>query len=586
MRCVGLLRDVSDSKRAHERLLHDAVHCSLTGLPNRELFLDRLQNVIVRAKTDNTVKPAVIFIDLDKFKSVNSSFGLVRGDSMLLTVARRLQRHLGPQDTVARVGGDQFAMLFIGEREARNLPALAERVRRSLRAPIPLANQEIILTGSMGIALWDGTQSADGDLLKDAELAMYRAKKSGSDRIEVFEPGMRRDRDSDREIEGDLARTIEKNQLKVLYQPVVYLPTKELAGFEAELRWEHPRLGLVNPVAVIADTDDTELLIKLSSHLLLRAAKDVARWALELPRSERPIFVSVNVSGRQLFRPESVQEIRHVLGRNIAPVGTMRLEISESLIMDNPEQAVEVLKLLSGSGVELTLDDFGTGFSSLAYLHRFPFDTIKINGDLVRGSGTGDGAAIIRSMVALAHELSKTIAAEGVERADEATFLRSIGCEYAQGYHFGEPIPDRAVSQLLKMVRRSERKMQPRGFFRPKQKSATKEVTKKPARALPAPARARAPDQTAAGGSAKQAALPSGSVVRQRQKAATAPATGRPHVNGSATLVAAVNGAAEVIPFWRSLAQWRRDVFTAIDSRAADSAATTTAVPAPAPPGA
>jgi diguanylate cyclase (GGDEF)-like protein len=554
LRCVGLLRDVSDSKRAHERLLHDAVHCSLTGLPNRELFLDRLQAVIVRAKTDNTVKPAVIFIDLDKFKSVNSSFGLVRGDSILLTVARRLQRHLGPQDTVARVGGDQFAMLFTGEREARNLPALAERVRRSLRAPIPLANQEVILTGSMGIALWDGTQGAEGDLLKDAELAMYRAKQSGSDRIELFEPGMRRDRDSDREVEGDLARAIEKNQLKVLYQPVVYLPTKELAGFEAQLRWEHPRLGLVNPVAVIADTDDTELLIKLSSHLLLRAAKDVARWVLELPRSERPIFVSVNVSGRQLFRPESVQEIRHVLGRNIAPLGTMRLEISESLIMDNPERAVEVLKLLSGSGVELTLDDFGTGFSSLAYLHRFPFDTIKISGELVRGSGTGNGAAIIRSMVALAHELSKTIAAEGVERADEATFLRSIGCEYAQGYHFGEPIPDRAVSQLLKMVRRSERKMQPRGFFRPKQQSATKEVTKKQTRALPSPAKAQAADQNGAavpataGSSAKQAALPSGSVVRQRQKAATPAANGKPHLNGSATLAATVNGAAKASP--------------------------------------
>ena len=176
----------------------------------------------------------------------------------------------------------------------------------------------------------------------------------------------------------------------------------------------------------------------------------------------------------------------------------MRLEISESLIMDNPEQAVEVLKLLSGSGVELTLDDFGTGFSSLAYLHRFPFDTIKISGELVRGSGTGNGAAIIRSMVALAHELSKTIAAEGVERADEATFLRSIGCEYAQGYHFGEPIPDRAVSQLLKMVRRSERKMQPRGFFRPKQQSATKEVTKKQTRALASPAKAQAADQNGA----------------------------------------------------------------------------------------
>lgn len=554
LRCVGLIRDVSDSKRAHERLLHDAVHCSLTGLPNRELFIDRLKSVIVRAKTDNTVKPSVIFIDLDKFKSVNASFGLVRGDSLLLTVARRLQRHLGPQDTVARVGGDQFALLFIGEREARNLPALAERIRRSLRAPIPLANQEVILTGSMGVALWDGTQGADGDLLKDAELAMYRAKRGGPDRIEVFEPSMRRDRDSDAQIEADLARAIEKNHLKVLYQPIVYLPTKELAGFEAQLRWEHPNLGLVNPMAQLADAGDSEILIKLCSHLLLRASRDVARWVLELPRSERPIFVSVNVSGRQFFRPESVQEVRHVLGRNIAPAGTMRLEISESLLMDNPEQAVEVLKMLSGSGVELTLDDFGNGFSSLAYLHRFPFDTIKINSTLVRGSGTGDGAAIMRSMVALAHELSMTIAAEGIERADEAAFLRSIGCEYAQGYHFGEPIPERAVSQLLKMVRRSERKLQPRGFFRPKAKTPGKEATKKSGKLIAASAKAPPQDPktanpaavpaTAGSPATKPAALPSGSVVRQRQKPA-APAAAKPNgLNGIApATVAALNGA-------------------------------------------
>jgi diguanylate cyclase (GGDEF)-like protein len=549
LRCVGLIRDISDVKRAHERLLHDAVHCSLTGLPNRELFLDRLKNALVRAKSDNAVKPAVIFIDLDKFKSVNTTFGLVRGDSLLLTVARRLQRHLGPQDTVARVGGDQFAMLFTGEREARNLPALAERVRRSLRAPIALANQEVILTGSMGIALWDGTQGTDADLLKDAELAMYRAKRTGTDRIEVFEPAMRRDRDSDLQIQADLARAIEKNQIKVLYQPIVYLPTKELAGFEAQLRWEHPNLGLVNPMAQFADDGDTELLIKLCSHLLVRAAKDVARWVLELPRSERPLFVSVNVSGRQFFRPESVQEVRHVLGRNIAPAGTMRLEVSESLLMDNPEQAVEVLKLLSGSGVDLTLDDFGTGFSSLAYLHRFPFDTIKISGELVRSAGTGSGAAVMRAMVALAHELSMTIAAESVERADEAAFLRSIGCEYAQGYHFGEPIPERGVSQLLKMVRRSESKLQPRGFFR--SKAAAKQVTgkDKEVRAIAAPGNGQDQKPTtgnpASGGSStRPASLPSGSVVRPRHKPASAPAATQPSAKGIApATVAALNGA-------------------------------------------
>lgn len=536
LRCVGLMRDISDSKRAHERLLHDAVHCSLTGLPNRELFLDRLKVAVARAKSENAVRPSVIFIDLDKFKSVNASFGLVRGDSLLLTVARRLQRHLGVHDTVARVGGDQFAMLFIGDQEARNLAALAERVRRSLRAPIPLASQEIVLTGSIGIAVWDNTHSADDDLLKEAELAMYRAKRGGADRIEVFEPGMRRDRDDRIQIESDLRKALDKGQLKVLYQPIVYLPTKELAGFEALVRWEHPKLGLLNPVAFVPVAEESDLIIKLGSHVLLRAAKDAAKWQAELPRAERPLFVSVNVSSRQLFRPESVQEIRHVLGRNIVPRGSLRLEITETLVMENPEQAIEVLEILRGSGAELALDDFGTGYSSLAYLQRLPFDTIKIDRELVRGSNTPNGAAIMRSIVALTHELSKKVVAEGVEHAEEAAFLRSIGCEYAQGYHFGEPIPDRDVIQLLKMVRRSERKMQPRGFFRPKMQPK-KEAPRTPASAnAPASPEATPPAASMSGLAPKPNALPARSVVRARHKGAAAAetVTQPPPQNGAA----------------------------------------------------
>ena len=531
LRCVGLIRDVSDSKRAHERLLHDAVHCSLTGLPNRELFLDRLKSSVARAKNDNTIRPSVIFIDLDKFKSANASFGLVRGDSLLLTVARRLQRHLGAHDTVARLGGDQFAMLFIAEQDARNLSALAERVRRSLRAPIPLANQEIVLTGSIGVAIWDNTQTEDDELLREAELAMYRAKRGGADRIEVFEPSMRRDKDDRIQIESDLRKALERNQLKVLYQPIVYLPNKELAGFEALVRWDHPKLGLLNPVSFLHVAEESDLIIKLGSHVLIKAAHDAARWQTELPRSERPLFVSVNVSTKQLFKPESVQEIRHILGRNIVPRGGLRLEITETLVMENPEQAAEVLEVLRGSGAELALDDFGTGYSSLAYLQRFPFDTIKIDRELVRGATTANGAAIMRSIVALAHELSKKVVAEGVEQADEAAFLRSIGCEYGQGYHFGEPMPERDVLQLLKMLRKSERKMQPRGFFRPKAKPAKEEVAAQDRSAGNGTSQQDAiNDAINAPAAAKTQALPSRAVLRTRTKAApaAAPETQKP----------------------------------------------------------
>jgi len=406
MRCVGLVRDVTDAKRAHERLLHDAVHDSLTGLPNRELLLDRLGVAVGRTQNESGVRPSIIFIDIDKFKSVNVSFGLVVGDSLLLTVARRLQSHLGPQDTLARVGGDQFAILLVSEQSPQDLAGLAERARRSLRTPIKIAGQEIVLTGSIGIAVYDGQTPTHLDLYKEAEIAMYRAKRGGADRIEIFRPEMRSDRDDRVALESDLRKALAKNQIKVLYQPIIYLPTEELAGFEALVRWEHPKRGLMSPVEFIPIAEQSDLIVRLGSHVLLRAAHEAARWQRELPREERPLFVSVNISSRQIFRQNLIQEIRHILGRNIVPKGSLKLEITESLVMENPEQATEILEWLRGAGAELALDDFGTGYSSLAYLQRFPFDTIKVDRALVQAHGEsgGAGSAIMRSIVALAHD--------------------------------------------------------------------------------------------------------------------------------------------------------------------------------------
>jgi diguanylate cyclase (GGDEF)-like protein/PAS domain S-box-containing protein len=481
MRCVGLVRDVTDAKRAHERLLHDAVHDSLTGLPNRELLLDRLGVAASRAKSENGVRPSIIFIDIDKFKSVNVSFGLVVGDSLLLTVARRLQSHLGQNDTLARVGGDQFAILLVSELSPQDLAGLAERVRRSLRAPIKIAGQEIVLTGSIGIAVFDGQTPSHLDLYKEAEIAMYRAKRGGADRIEIFRAEMRSDRDDRVALESDLRKALAKNQIKVLYQPIIYLPTEELAGFEALVRWEHPKRGLMSPADFIPIAEQSDLIVRLGSHVLLRAAHEAARWQRELPREERPLFVSVNISSRQIFRQNLIQEIRHILGRNIVPKGSLRLEITESLVMENPEQATEILEWLRGAGAELALDDFGTGYSSLAYLQRFPFDTIKVDRALVQASGEsgGAGSAIVRSIVALGHELGKSVVAEGVETPEDVAFLRSINCGYAQGFYYGEPMSDRDVLQLLKMVRTAEHKLRPRGLFRAKAKGKDKERRKK-----------------------------------------------------------------------------------------------------------
>ncbi|MDO9382519.1 MAG: EAL domain-containing protein [Hyphomicrobiaceae bacterium] len=479
VRCVGLIRDITDAKRSHERLLHDAVHDSLTGLPNRALLVDRIKTAAMRAKTDRSIRPTLFFIDIDKFKSVNTSFGLVVGDSLLLTVARRLQRHLTPQDTLARVGGDQFAILSLLDQDAQELASLAERVRRSLRSPVKMAGQDIVLTGSVGVAVFNGSDEADQDLLKDAEVAMYRAKRGGADRIEIFKPEMRSDREERLAIEAELRKAVEKNQLKFLYQPIYYLPTEELAGFETIVRWEHPKEGLINPAAIVPVDAESDLVTKLGSHVLMRAARDAAAWNKELARPDQPLFVSVNVSSRQMFRQVLVQEVRHIVGQNVVPKGALKLEIAEALVMENPEQAAEILEQLRAAGADLLLDEFGTGYSSLSYLGRLPFDTIKLQRELVQASGgrDGNGEGVVRSIVAMARELNKKVVAEGVEAEEDAAFLRSAGCEYAQGYYYGDPVPDRDVLQMLRRVRSSERRLKPRGMFRPKGKRRQDETT-------------------------------------------------------------------------------------------------------------
>ncbi|MGZ5917369.1 MAG: EAL domain-containing protein [Methyloceanibacter sp.] len=450
LRCVGLMRDVTNLKRSHERLMHDAVHDSLTGLPNRELFVDRLAGAITRAREAQGNRPTVMFIDIDRFKNVNKSFGLVVGDSMLLTLARRLVRHLSPQDTLCRLGGDQFAILVISETDARQVAMLAERVRRALRTPVKISGKEIVLTASIGIVVHDGSQITAQDLLREGEMAMFGAKRGGADRIEIFNPAMRGEDESRLPLESDLRKAIERRQIAVLYQPITRLASNQLAGFEALLRWDHPTRGRLGADDFVPMAEETGLITELGSYVLGQALEQAARWHKVLPRDRDPLFVSVNVSSRQLFRQDLVQEIRLMLAREAVPKGTLRLEITESLVMENPERAVEILTWLKTFGAGLALDDFGTGYSSLSYLHRFPCDTIKVDRSLVRDSGLqGSTPLILKSIIALAHELGKEVVAEGIETANDAAYLRSIGCEYGQGFYFGEPMSAKDVGNLL-----------------------------------------------------------------------------------------------------------------------------------------
>jgi diguanylate cyclase (GGDEF)-like protein/PAS domain S-box-containing protein len=448
VRLVGTISDVTEFKTAEERLLHDAVHDNLTGLPNRELFLDRLKAVLGLAKSDAALRPTVLVIDIDRFKQVNDSVGMAVGDSILLTLARRLGRLIKPQDTLARLAGDQFGMILLSERDSARITAFAETIRKTLRAPITFRDREIFLTASIGLALGGGDPEQAEDLLKDAELAMYHAKRTGGDRIDVFKDAMRA-RKSDRlSVESDLRRALERDEITILYQPIVRLEDRSVAGFEALARWNHPTLGRLSPAEFINIAEETGLIVELGLFVLDRAARQLSTWQRTV-RHRDPLFTSVNVSSRQLLRHDLIQDLRTVLGRAPLTRGSLKLELTESAVMENPEHAAQMLQRIRELGAGLALDDFGTGYSSLAYLQRFPFDTIKIDQSFVRMSAKGTRPVILRSMIALAHDLGMDVVAEGAETDSDAVELFQLGCEYVQGFAFGEPMSAERARALL-----------------------------------------------------------------------------------------------------------------------------------------
>jgi diguanylate cyclase (GGDEF)-like protein/PAS domain S-box-containing protein len=455
VRLVGTLTDVTEFKNAEERLLHDAVHDNLTGLPNRELFLDRLESVLALAKADQAIKPTVIVIDLDRFKQVNDSVGIAVGDSILLTLARRLSRLLKPQDTLARLSGDQFALILLSERESENILAFAETLRKGLRAPISFNDREIFLTASIGLALADGQPNRTDEVLKDAELAMYHAKRIGGDRIEIFKPSMRARKADRLTLESELRRALERDEITILYQPIVRLEDRSVAGFEALARWDHPKMGRTSPSEFIAIAEEIGLIVDLGMFVLERTARQLSAWNRTL-RSREPIFASVNVSSRQLLRQDLIHDLRTVISRAGLARGTLKLELTESLVMENPEHAAQMLTRIRELGAGLALDDFGTGHSSLAYLQRFPFDTIKIDQSFVRTNGKGSRPVILRSIIALAHDLGMEVVAEGAETDSDAVELYQLGCEYAQGFYFGEPMSAEEARALLQSSARDQ----------------------------------------------------------------------------------------------------------------------------------
>jgi diguanylate cyclase (GGDEF)-like protein/PAS domain S-box-containing protein len=447
-RVIGTLSDVTEFKNAEERMLHDSVHDNLTGLPNRKLFIDRINALALLSKSMPTLRPTVMVIDLDRFKQVNDSVGIAVGDSILLTLARRLTRILKPMDTLARLAGDQFGLILMSEADAAKITALAENIRKTIRAPIAFNDREIFLTASIGLALADPQAAVSDEIIKDAELAMYHSKRIGGDRIDVYKPAMRARKQDRLTIESELRRALEREEITILYQPIVRLEDRSVAGFEALARWDHPKLGRMGPSEFISIAEESGLIVDLGLFVMDRTARQLALWQSSM-RQRNSIFASVNVSSRQLLRHDLIHDLRTVLSRSGVARGTLKLELTESLVMENPEHAAQMLQRIRELGAGLSLDDFGTGHSSLAYLQRFPFDTIKIDQSFVRTTNRGTRPVLLKSIVGMAHDLGMEVVAEGAESDSDAIELYQMGCEYAQGFAFGEPMSHDAARRLL-----------------------------------------------------------------------------------------------------------------------------------------
>jgi len=425
------------------RLAHQAFHDALTGLPNRALFLDRLEHALARGRRDGGSPCAVLFLDLDRFKQVNDSLGHAAGDQLLVAVTTALCACLRDTDTLARFGGDEFALLLEEVGDLNGALRVADRLIAALAPALPVAGREIVVSTSVGLALSAGPEDTPADLLRFADVALYRAKESGRGRCEVFYPGMGEGALARLDLEYDLRGAAERGELIVYYQPKVDLATGHTMLLEALVRWQHPTRGLVPPGEFIPLAEETGLIVPLGRWILATACRQFQAWYGAYPHKTAP-HLAVNLSPREFRDPELVTGVVATLAASGFPPDRLILEVTETVAMERIDETLATLAALKKLGVRLALDDFGMGHSSLAYLQRLPLDTLKIDRSFF--TDTVQNRSIVRAVTALAHGIGLAVTAEGLETMEQVVWAQAAGCDYGQGYYFARPLPPDEVA--------------------------------------------------------------------------------------------------------------------------------------------
>jgi diguanylate cyclase (GGDEF)-like protein/PAS domain S-box-containing protein len=448
-RLVGSLTDVTERKTAEEKLAHDATHDALTGASNRKFLINRLKRSLERMKLGENYCFAALFIDLDRFKSINDTMGHQVGDELLVKITQKLKSLIRPRDMLARLGGDEFVILVENASQKRQVKPIAERILRELQNPMVIDGQEIYISASIGIVFGANGYEKAEELIRDADLAMYRAKMKGKGRFEWFESQMHDGMLSRLQLEMDLPRAIERQEFLLHYQPIVDLDNETIVGFESLIRWQHPTRGFIPPNEFIPIAEETGIILSIGKWVLRESCRQMAQWQKLFPLADN-LIISVNLSGAQLEQTDLTWQVQQILAESGLRPNCLKLEITESVIMKNAEQAIETAQKLRKMGVRISIDDFGTGYSSLSYLHRFPIETLKVDRSFINRIGVGDeNEAIVQTIISLAENLGIDVVAEGIEKSEQLDFLRKIHCHYGQGFYYSRPIDTDSAGKIL-----------------------------------------------------------------------------------------------------------------------------------------